>query len=121
MNEIGNITQLSTSTAMDMFRIKILPVLTYGQEMMGEYLAYKQIAELERVKARYVKRMFCRSPTKLKIEASIPTYYGDLIEDLRCKLILPSSTDYKQLMQDLHEMKNNILYDFNTSAMQDRT
>ncbi|KAJ4448282.1 hypothetical protein ANN_10296 [Periplaneta americana] len=41
MNEIRNITQLSISTAMDLFRIKILPVLTYGLESVGEYLTYK--------------------------------------------------------------------------------
>ncbi|KAJ4432101.1 hypothetical protein ANN_20715 [Periplaneta americana] len=52
MNEIRNITQLSISTAMDLFRIKILPILTYGLESVGEYLTYKQMEELERVKAR---------------------------------------------------------------------
>lgn len=122
MNEIRNITQLSISTAMDLFRLKILPVLTYGLELVGEYLTYKQLEELERVKARYLKRILGvpqNARSRLVYELTRETF---LIEDLRCELILSTSTSFKQLIQDLHEKKNSIPEDFYaTSAMQDRT
>ena len=122
MNEIRNITQLSMSTAMDLFRLKILPVLTYGLESIGEYITYKQLEELERVKARYLKRALGvpqNTRSRLVYELTRETF---LIEDLRCEIMLPASDAYKQLLQDLHQKKNSISEDFYTTcAMQDRT
>lgn len=122
MNEIRNITQLSISTAMDLFRIKILPVLTYGLESVGEYLTYKQMEELERVKARYLKRALGlpqNARSRLVYELTRETF---LIEDLRCEIMLPANDAYKRLLQDLHEKKTSIPEEFYaTCAMQDRT
>ncbi|KAJ4434486.1 hypothetical protein ANN_23048 [Periplaneta americana] len=122
MNEIRNITQLSISTAMDLFRIKILPVLTYGLESVGEYLTYKQMEELERVKAKYLKRALGlpqNARSRLVYELSRETF---LIEDLRCEIMLPANDAYKRLLKDLHEKKTSIPEEFYTTcAMQDRT
>ncbi|PSN43107.1 hypothetical protein C0J52_10475 [Blattella germanica] len=85
-------------------------------------LNVKQLEELERVNVRYLKRMLGvpqNSRSRLVYQLTRETF---LIEDLRCELKLPANTDYKQLIQDIHEKKNNILEDFYaTSAMQDRT
>ncbi|KAJ4448600.1 hypothetical protein ANN_10619 [Periplaneta americana] len=112
MNEIRNITQLSISTAMDLFRIKILPILTYGLESVGEYLTYKQMEELERVKARYLKRALGlpqNARSRLVYELTRETF---LIEDLRCEIMLPANDAYKRLLQDLHEKKTSIPEEF---------
>jgi hypothetical protein len=55
MNDIKNLKLIALGTAMQLFRPKVEPTLTYGLELIWEYLTCEQLLELEEMKARYMK------------------------------------------------------------------
>jgi len=57
MNDIKDMKLIALGTAMQLFRLKVVPTLTYGMELIWEYLPCKQLLELEKLKARYLKRL----------------------------------------------------------------
>ena len=54
---------IALGTAMQLFRLKVVPTLTYGIELIWEYLTRKQLLELEKMKVRYLKRVLGVSST----------------------------------------------------------
>jgi hypothetical protein len=42
---------------MKLFRIKVLPTITYGLEEIWEFISLRQLQELEILKPRYLKRV----------------------------------------------------------------
>jgi len=55
MNDIKDLKLIALETAMQLFRLKLVPTLTYGMELIWEHLTRKQRLELEKMKARYLK------------------------------------------------------------------
>jgi hypothetical protein len=55
MYDINNLQHLSLKTAMRLFDTKILPVLTYGIHLIWEKLTKKELANIEGVKAKFLK------------------------------------------------------------------
>lgn len=56
MNDISHIKQLSLDTAMQLFKAEILPILCYGIKVMWEQLTVKNLADIEKIKATYLKK-----------------------------------------------------------------
>jgi hypothetical protein len=56
-NDIKHLKLITLETAMQLFRLTMVPTLTYGMELIWEYLTHKQLLELEKMKARYIKRV----------------------------------------------------------------
>jgi hypothetical protein len=48
MNDIKNLKFIAMGTAMQLFRLKVEPTLTYDMELIWEYLTCKQLLELEK-------------------------------------------------------------------------
>jgi hypothetical protein len=48
MYDIKRLKLIALGTAMQLFRIKVVPTLTYGMELTWEYLTRKQLLKLEK-------------------------------------------------------------------------
>jgi hypothetical protein len=57
INDIKDMRLIALGIAVKLFRLKVVPALTYGMELIWEHLMYKQLLELEKMKARYLKRV----------------------------------------------------------------
>lgn len=115
MSDIRNIGQLSLTTAMTLFKLKITPIATYGLELIWDHLKKKDLRELERVKAVFLKRVMSISKhtlSRLAYELAREPFY---IEDLRYEKMLPSTAGYDELLHELKEKKQAIWSDFYTT------
>ena len=71
MFTIKNIQALSLDSAMHLFCAKIIPILSYGIELIWEKLSKHDMNTLEKVKARYMKlvlRVSKFTPSRLTFE-----------------------------------------------------
>jgi hypothetical protein len=48
INNIKDMKRIALETAMQLFRVKVVPTLTYGMELIWEYLTRKQLLGLEK-------------------------------------------------------------------------
>jgi hypothetical protein len=74
---IKNLSQLSMTTAMKLFDLKILPVLTYGIEIIWNHLTKSNLTDIEIVKSTFLKRAMCLSkytPSRLTYVLARETY-----------------------------------------------
>lgn len=121
MHEISYIRSLNLETAMALFRTKIMPVLTYGIEVIWPHLTEKNLSVLERVKALYIKRAIGVSKTTRSRLVYLLARETFLIEDLRT-LPLQNTVAYENLLKSLERKREEIpLEFFGTGAMIDRT
>ena len=115
MNDIKDMKLIALGTAMQLFRLKVVPTLTYGIELIWEYLTGKQLLELEKIKARYLKRVLGVSQytqSRLVYELAKETFFA---EDLKTSLMLPTTTAYKDALLELNDKKMDIWEDFYTT------
>jgi len=56
MHDVKFIRELSLETAMALFKSNILPILTYGIEVIWTHLNERNLATLESAKSTYIKR-----------------------------------------------------------------
>lgn len=121
-HEIEHIRSLSLETAMALFRAKILPILTYGLEIIGPHLTVENLTTLERVKATYIKKAIGVSKTTRSRLVYLLARESFLIEDLRTNLMLPNTSASARLLKTLQEKRDDIPPEFyGTGAMIDRT
>lgn len=118
MNTIKNIQKISLVTAMKLFHLKIRPIITYGLEIIWEDLSKKNLEDIERLKAAFLKKALALSkytPSRLTYELAREPYF---IEELRQQLLLPSTESYQNLIQELKCKKEEIWTEFySTDAM----
>lgn len=115
MNDISLLSKLSTKIAMELFHAKISPIITYGLEMIWEHLTKRNLQDIENVKAIYMKKMLCLSkftPSRLCYELARELFYT---EELRYRLMMPSTTPFNQLQAELQAKKMEIWDDFYSS------
>ncbi|KAJ4450375.1 hypothetical protein ANN_01796 [Periplaneta americana] len=55
-NSIKDLSKLSLNTAITLFRLKVAPTITYGPEIIWESLKKKNLEDIEKVKASFLKR-----------------------------------------------------------------
>ena len=119
--DIENLTRLALQTAMALFYAKVLPVLSYGIELIWDHLTLTDLKCLETIKARFLKRTLGiskRSPSRLAYELAQETF---LMEDLRHRLQLPSTEQESKLIEIRRKKRNDIELDFyTTEAMTNR-
>ncbi|KAJ4432409.1 hypothetical protein ANN_21028 [Periplaneta americana] len=122
INNIRHLQDISVEAAMKLFHARIIPILTYGVDVVWEYLRKRDLKAGEKVKATYLKRVLGVSkftPSRLVYVLIREPF---LIEDLRYSLILPTTDAYKQLLEENTQKRNNIDDEFYaTSAMVDRS
>lgn len=117
-NSITNLNKLSLSTATTLFRLKVAPVITYGLEIIWENLKRKNLEDIEKVKANFLKKTLSVSkytPSRLTYVLANEQFF---IEELRHDLLLPYTEAYEELLLELNKKKQEIWPDFfSTDAM----
>lgn len=111
-NSITNLSKLSLKTAMTIFRLKIIPIMTYGLEVIWEKLKKKNLEDIEKVKAHFLKRVLSLSkytPSRLTYVLTKEQFF---IEELRLDLLLPATEAYKDLLRELTTKKQEIWPEF---------
>ena len=115
MSDIRHLPRMSLNKAMELFRVKVLPSLTYGLEVVWEYLSQKQLQELESMKPRFLKRVLGISKYALSRYAYVLARETFLVEDLRLQMLLPSTTAYEGLIRELQMKRETISESFYTT------
>jgi hypothetical protein len=113
MNDIKDMKLITQGTAMQLFRLRVVPRLTNGMELIWKCLTCKQLLELEKMKARYLKRVLGvsqHSRSRLVYKLAKETFF---VEDLKTSLMLPT-TAYKDTLRELNN-KKDIWEDFYTT------
>jgi hypothetical protein len=120
MNDIKDMKLITLGTAMQFFRLKVVPTLTYGMELIWDHLTRKQLLELEKKKARYLKRVLGVSQhtrSRLVYELAKDTFF---VEDLKTSLMLLTTTAYKDALRELNNKKDIWEEFYTTEAMINR-
>ena len=97
--------------ALTLFQLKVMP-MTYGLDIIWEHLMKRNLEDIERVKATFLKRALCLSkttPFRLVYVLARQSFY---IEDLRHQLLLPSTEAYNLLIREREEKAREIWPDF---------
>ena len=103
---------LSLTTAVYLFNAKILPILTYGIHLIWEKLTKKDLATIEGVKAKFLKAAMGISKytrSCLMYELARENF---LIEELRTKLLLPSTKSGEEHLEDRRKKREEIPLEF---------
>lgn len=121
MHDIQKMKSLNLETAMALFKTKIMPILTYGIEIIGEKLTRANLETLEKVKATYIKKAIGVSKNTRSRLVYLLARETFLIEDLRTNMILPRTNASEQLLTTLREKREATPEEFyGTGAMIDR-
>lgn len=121
MHDVKNIKSLSLETAMALFKTKILPILTYGIEIIGEHLTMANLETLEGVKATYLKKAMGVSKYTRSRFVYLLARETFLTEDLRTNMMLPKTNASERLLSTLREKREATPIEFYaTGAMIDR-
>lgn len=97
---------------MKIFTVKIVPIITYGLEIVWQYLTKSNLKDLEKVKATYLKRVLGLSrfaPSRIVYEL---TREPMLLEDLRLQFLLPSTSAYESTVLEHQRKKAEIWEEF---------
>ena len=121
MHDVQKIKSLSLETAVALFKTKIMPVLTYDIEIVGEKLTMANLETLEKVKATYIKKAIGVSKNTRSRLVYLLARETFLIEDLRTNMTLPRTNASEQLLTTLKEKREATPAEFyGTGAMIDR-
>jgi hypothetical protein len=107
MNDIKDMKLIALGTAMKLFRLKVVPTLTYSMELIWEHLMRKQLLESEKMKARYLKRALGVSQhtrSGLVYELAKETFF---VKNLKTSLMLPMMMAYKDALRELNNKKKD--------------
>ena len=121
MRDIRQIREISLHTAMEIFRAKITPIITYGIHIIWDHLKLRDLKTLENVKATYLKKVLGVSKHTPSRYIYLLTREPFLIEDLRYTLLLPSTNAYNKLLAERQQKREVDDEFYSTSAMIDRS
>lgn len=108
MSDVRQIQGMSLETAMKLFQAKILPSLTYGLEVIWEFLTRRQLQDLESLKPRYLKRVLGVSKYTRSRYVYVLARETFLVEDLRMQMLLPATPAYEELLRELREKRESL-------------
>ena len=121
MHDVQKLKSLSIKTAMALFKSKIMPILTYGIEIIWEKLSMANLKTIEKVKATYLKKAIGVSKNTRSRLVYLLARETFLIEDLRMTMTLPRTNASEQLLTILREKREATPVEFyGTGAMIDR-
>ena len=104
--------RLSRETAMKIFNSKALATVTYGWELIWEYLTRKQLLELENLKTRFLKRALGLSKYMASWLVYVSARGTFLLDDLRLKLLLPCTESLQVVLRELEAKRDEIPAEF---------
>jgi hypothetical protein len=106
---------------MKLLQLKVAPVATYGLENIWIHLRVKQLENIQKIKATFLKRVLSVSmytPSLLCYELTREPYF---LEKLMLQLLLSTTPAYVECLRSLQSKKNCIWEDFySTDVMVNR-
>ncbi|PSN47588.1 hypothetical protein C0J52_04568 [Blattella germanica] len=121
IRDIKHLQALSLETALKLFLAKVLPIITYGIQILWQHLKKQELEMWEKVKATFLKRALGVSrytPSQLVYLLAREPF---LIEDIRLRQCLPSTDAYQELLRERTEKRHQVGEEFyGTGAMIDR-
>lgn len=118
MKDIPKPEKLSLTTAMKLFRAKIIPVLTYGIELIWDQLKVSDLETIEKVKASFLKRTLGVSKFTRSRLVYVLTREDYLIQEIRNRMLLPSTTALQVALGRREQKRMDIWWEFySTDAM----
>lgn len=115
MYDIKDVTKMSMEAAMKLFHIKIVPIASYGLQIIWDHLGPNSLRLLETVKSTYLKKAAGLSkfaPSRAVYELTREPF---LIEELRLTLYLPTTASYNIVLNELQRKKEDLWIDFYTT------
>ena len=95
--------------------------MTYGLQIVWKNLRKRDLQELERVKAVYLKKVLCVSKYTLSRLVYVMSRESFFVEEIRHQRLLPFTAEYAEFLLELQEKRNEIWEEFYaTTAMIDR-
>ena len=120
IQEIRNITGLSTNTAMTLFKSAIAPIITYEIDIIWEHLTIGKLIRIEKVKAIYmngVSEVERTAPSRLAYKLLRKTYF---VKDIRMQHHQLTSP-YQEFMKTKDRKRNETDLEFySTSVMSEK-
>ncbi|PSN30821.1 hypothetical protein C0J52_17327 [Blattella germanica] len=121
IRDIKHLQALSLETALKLFFAKVLPIITYGIQILWQHLKKRELEMWEKVKATFLKRALRVSrytPSRLVYLLAREPF---LIEDIRLRQCLPSTDAYQELLRERTEKRHQVGEEFyGTGAIIDR-
>ena len=109
--------QLSLSTAMALFDLKVGPTVSYGIEVIWPHLTKANMAQLDRVKAAFLKRALGVHRTSRNRLVYLISEAPLFVEDLLRRFNLPRTAAYEEHILEWEEKMADVDTDFfNTRA-----
>jgi hypothetical protein len=104
------------NVAFRLFKVKVLPTLTYGLQIIWDHLSVKQLESIESLKARYLKRTKGQyTPSRLVYPLARETF---LLDDLMLKHLLPRTSEVKAVLRSRKKKQEEFWQDlYATEAM----
>lgn len=114
---ISNLHLLSIKTAVKLFNLKVSPVASYGIQIVWPYLSLTDFANLESVKANFLKRALCLSKfTKSRLVYEL-TGENFFVQELQTQFNLPITPVFKTFIKRRVDKSEDINLSFyNTPA-----
>ena len=116
INDIDKLQRLILKTAMRLLDVKIATTLTYGIEIIWEYLTVRQLKAVERLKTTFMKRAIGVSKyTPSRLILARETF---LIEDIMWRHLLVQTPAVREVLQE-RRLKERDVWDefYSTDAM----
>ena len=100
---LNDLNKTSLKTAMKIFCMKILPLLTYGMEVISPSLTSSNLEDLDRIKAAFLKKALCLHKSASSTVAHELASTGSLSEDLKEKGFLFNEDEWKHYQRKKEE------------------
>lgn len=106
---INHIRQLS-QTSMEIFRAKIMPILTYVIEINWSHFTGKNLEALERVKAVYMKKAIGVSKTSSSRPVYLLAGESYVIEDMELQMLPPYTPKVSETVLAVMVKKREVIH-----------
>jgi hypothetical protein len=104
-----------------LFKNVIAPIVTYGIEIVWEKLTVKDLERIEKVKARFMKKVMgvgMNAPSRMAYVLMGEQFF---VEEIRLSSMLPTTKPYQDLLRNRIREREEVDIEFNgTSAMIDK-
>lgn len=110
IHSIKDLHRLSLDTALTLFKLKIMPILTYGIEIIWDHLKKANLKDLEKVKGVFLKKALCLSKYTATRLVYIIARVPFLVEELRQNM--PYTEAYGALLKELQDKREEVWEDF---------
>ena len=105
---LKNPRNLSLTTALSLFRMRIAPVASYGIQIIWKHLTLYDLIDLDKVKSRFLKRTLGVHKTARSRLVYLLTNEISFVEELRNQFDLEETQAYEQFIIQFHEKQLEI-------------